>query len=171
MGSYFSGSADIYMKKPTLLRRYVTTYRTAITAAPMSRQIPAQSCGPKKSDRCCFTPFPCLFNKAPAIGEPMSEANDEMPQLIPTLVPNREESGQRLGNTVAGSVTSPAEQNPQSTLKAIKPLWLFTAIQQSDKIPEISAQKNQQRSGPMECAITPAARRPKNDAPMPITKI
>lgn len=52
----------------------------------------------------------------------MNEANDEIPQLMPTRVPSLEESGQRLGNTVAGRVTSPAEQNPHSTLRAIKPL-------------------------------------------------
>ena len=46
------------------------------------------------------------------MGEPVSEAKDDMPHDMPVRVPRREGSGHRLGKTEAGRVTRPAEQKP-----------------------------------------------------------
>jgi len=146
-------------------------YKNAMIHAPVNKQQPHHSCGPKKSPLVCFPSDPGLFNKAPAIGDPISEAKEEMPHDMPVLVPRRVGSGQRLGNTAAGSVTSPAEQKPQNTLKTISPFWVDTAIQHSDSMPETEAQQNQVRRGPRCWAMIPAERRPKNEAAIPMTRM
>lgn len=105
------------------------------------------------------------------MGEPIRLANDEMPQLIPVLVPRRLKSEQSAGNTAAGSVTSPAEQNPQNAAQANNSDSVLTAIQASETIPEDAAHQNHVKIGPSLKATTPETSRPKNDAAIATIKI
>src|ERR1700761_1063389 len=101
---------------------------------------------------------------APAIGDPIRDENDERPQDMPVLVPRRRGSGHKFGNTAAGKVTRPAEQNPQNALYAIRPFCVDTAIQHKQRTPETAAQQNHVNVGPRWWAIRPADSRPKKDA-------
>jgi hypothetical protein len=54
-----------------------------------------------------------LFNNAPAIGAPISDAILDTLQLIPSLVPRRERSGVMFAKAADGIVTRAAEKNPR----------------------------------------------------------
>ena len=105
---------DSHTQMPFFCVLTVTYHSTHSIPEPQIKQIPAQSWTPKKS-KCSFPLGPIeLLSKAPAIGDPVSDAKDDMPHDMPVRVPSRPGSGHRLGKTEAGSVTRPAEQKPMS---------------------------------------------------------
>jgi hypothetical protein len=139
---------------------------------PRSRHTPAHNCGPKKSDLDLGCPVigVCL-SIAPAIGEPIKLANEDMPQLMPVLVPKRLRSEQSDGNTAAGSVTSPALQKPQNTAHAMSPDSVLTDIHDSETMPEDAAHQNHVKIGPSLNATMPETKRPRKDAAIAITNM
>jgi hypothetical protein len=110
---------------------------------PSSNVQPENICGPRNLDDGCSLSgeFISCLSSAPAIGGPIKLENAEIPHDIPVRVPSRFGSGQRSGNTAAGRVTRPAEQNPQNTASVIIPLFPWvTLIQQNERMPDTAAQ-------------------------------
>jgi hypothetical protein len=87
----------------------VYSHSTPKHTAPTIKQTPLQTCTPTKS---VFPSF--FFSSAPAIGAPISVATLDTLQLIPSLVPNLDRSGEIDAKAAEGSVTRPAERKPAS---------------------------------------------------------
>jgi hypothetical protein len=60
-----------------------------------------------------------FFNRAPAIGAPMSDAILDTLQLIPRRVPSRERSGVMFAKAAEGTVTRAAEKKPRTIIVSI----------------------------------------------------
>jgi hypothetical protein len=121
----------------------VYTQRVPIRKLPSRSVQPENICGPRNLDAGCSlsAEFISGLSSAPAIGGPIKLENAEIPHDMPVLVPSRFGSGQRSGNTAAGSVTRPAEQNPQNTaITMIPALPWSTLIQQNERMPDTAAQ-------------------------------
>jgi hypothetical protein len=83
-----------------------------------------------------------------------------MLKLIPLLLPNLFGSGHNAGKVADGSVTKPAEQNPQHTAHAIMPFCESIAIHTKASIPAEAAQNCHAMIGPTKCPMDPVNKRP-----------
>jgi hypothetical protein len=102
----------IYMKTPFFCFLTVAVHNSTRTDEPSKRHTPAQTWTPRK----LIDPLPSfaldVLSRAPAIGAPINDAMEEMPQDMPSRVPRSDKSGQMFAKQDPGSVTRPAEKKP-----------------------------------------------------------